>query len=83
MYNKEIDLHGETQNEAYGIVKKAIIEAFMNGEKTIRIVTGKSGILKEKLPLWLEAEQFEEYIKKTDFDRNNSGVLIIYLRKNK
>ncbi|MCT4552406.1 MAG: Smr/MutS family protein [Alphaproteobacteria bacterium] len=80
---KEIDLHGETQNEAFSIVKKAVINGFINGEKTLRIVTGKSGILKQKLPLWLEAEQFEEYIRKTDFDRNNTGVLIIYLKKNK
>ncbi len=77
----EIDLHGETQSQAFTIVRSAIYKAHAEGKKSLRIITGKSGVLNEKLPLWLEAEQFENEVRETKFDRLNPGTLIVYIKK--
>ena len=47
-----VDLHGMTVHEAYTEYKKRVEEAYYNNIKTIRFITGKSGIIRQEFPQW-------------------------------
>ena len=54
-----LDLHGMTQNKAYGALSDFIARAYDKGHRCVLVVTGKGiwreggGVLKEQVPKWL------------------------------
>ena len=67
----EIDLHGETRDEAIKIVQKFVIDCYQKNFRSALIITGKghhsaknAPVLKKEVKLWLERNG-DSYI--TDF----------------
>lgn len=81
-----LDLHKLTQDQAYEQLKGFILTAYEQGKRELLIITGKSGILKQEVPRWLDNEPFASIIlsiKEADFREGGSGALCVSLRKNK
>lgn len=60
-YDAKLDLHGMTRNEAHKALETFLCVQKMRGSKCVLVITGKGhgkgeglGILKRKVPLWLE-----------------------------
>ena len=48
-----IDLHGLTQEAAYRALLNFLSQAQAQGAKLVLVITGKGGVLRSQLPLWL------------------------------
>jgi DNA-nicking Smr family endonuclease len=48
-----IDLHGMTQERAYRALLGFLASAQAQGQKLVLVITGKGGVLRTQLPLWL------------------------------
>jgi DNA-nicking Smr family endonuclease len=48
-----IDLHGLTQEAAYRTLLNFLTRAQAQGAKLVLVITGKGGVLRSQLPLWL------------------------------
>ena len=86
-----VDLHGETEIQAYEIIKNFIKNSYLNELKSIIIITGKGinnqGKLKVKTPLWLGNEELSKFIvgfKTMPNNKGGDGALFVKLKnKNK
>ncbi len=95
-----IDLHGMTQNQAYDALLSFIPHAYYSRKRCVLVITGKgdwragnpsmvhkkTGVLKQKTPIWLSSHPLNEYILKVKTARPNhggEGALYILLRKNR
>lgn len=91
-----VDLHGMTQNEAYAALEQFIFSSYREGRRCLLIITGKgrlregpdghlkTGILREKLPQWLEAPRFHEAVLKVQsahVRHGGAGAYYVLLRK--
>lgn len=81
-----IDLHGMTQNEAYAALFRFLQTAQADGCRIALVVTGKGrrgdaggisdragsrGVLRQKVPLWLELPEFRALV--VGFDNAHAG----------
>lgn len=90
-YQAKIDLHGMTQNEAHAQLSKMLLIYKMKKYRCILVITGKgghygqeAGILKRMVPLWMEAQQFESIVNRTEPAEpkdGGEGGLYIFLRR--
>lgn len=91
-----IDLHGLNQEQAYDAILKTLVYAYNNNRIFILIITGKgkpslknlqsppSGILREKVPKWLESKPLSDFVFKVeqaDKRHGGTGALYVQLRK--
>lgn len=93
-----LDLHGKNQNQAYEQLNFFIEHSIRRGLRCVLVITGKGksrvsneeilalekGILKQKVPEWLESEPFRQHILKTSLAHpkdGGSGALYIYLKR--
>lgn len=51
-FRKTIDLHGLILHEAYKRTQEYFDRAYENGEKTVTVITGRSGNIQEEFPHW-------------------------------
>lgn len=88
----EIDLHGMTQTQAHQALMAFLQQAVRRGHKCVRIITGKSGkssgtgigVLRQKLPEWLQSPPIGDYIISLHHPpahQGGTGVTIVILRK--
>lgn len=93
-----LDLHGQTEKNAFDKVSKFITSAYANGKRCILIITGKGlphddedifaarGILKNCVPNWLNSPELRPMIlayKNPSESRGGSGALYILLRRHR
>jgi DNA-nicking Smr family endonuclease len=91
-----IDLHGMTQNEAHGALRRFLRQAQTNGAKIVLVVTGKGtrigardgqpGVLKRQVPLWLALPEFRPFIVGFDeahVSHGGQGALYVRLRRSR
>jgi DNA-nicking Smr family endonuclease len=81
----EIDLHGMTQIQAQTALLRFIQTAIMRRHKCVRVITGKSGvgILRQKLPQWLQESPIRDYIVSLHHpppQQGGTGAWIVILR---
>lgn len=57
-----IDLHGMTQAEAHSAIARFIQFSYHNGRRCVLIVTGRSGVLRQETPRWLNEENLRTHI---------------------
>ena len=84
----KLDLHGMSQHNAFLNLQTFIKKCFLNQYRTILIITGKgkegTGVLKNKLPVWLKSDFCSPYIlafgqaKEKD---GGSGAFYIRMRR--
>ncbi len=94
---RRLDLHGFTENEAWDAVTNFIKNAYLDNLRCVIIVTGKGlshpddedymprrGILKEKVPLWLNSKELRPLILSMSYAQvkdGGSGALYVLLRR--
>lgn len=84
----KLDLHGLTQDQAYSRLETFLFNAISNKIKVVMVITGKGkgeegGILRQKLPLWLENMSLAKHIISYTHAAQHHGGLgayYIYLR---
>lgn len=93
----ELDLHGYTEERAYGAVEEFIKRAYLQNKRCVLIITGKGmvhddnrdifsskGLLKERVPQWLNRPELRPLIlsfRHPDIKQGGSGSLCILLRR--
>jgi len=90
-----IDLHGMTQAEAHGALRRLLHRAQARGAKFVLVITGKGapdasrgdrGVLRRQVPMWLALPEFRRYVLGFDFadtGHGGEGALYVRLRKAK
>jgi len=88
-----IDLHGMTQAEAHGALRKLLHRSQASGAKFVLVVTGKGapnasrsdrGVLRRQVPMWLALPEFRRYVlgfDVADTGHGGEGALYVRLRK--
>ncbi len=89
-YQARLDLHGMTRDEAYKFLEVQLCIYKSRGYNCILIITGKGhgkgeglGILKRKVPLWLEGAKFNKIVRtysQASQRDGGEGALYVYLR---
>ena len=93
----ELDLHGQTEKNAYDKVYNFINSAYASGKRCVIIITGKGlndhgdedifasrGVLKNSVPNWLSSAEIRPMImayKHPSESKGGSGALYILLRR--
>lgn len=85
-----VDLHGMTQDEAYGLLLSFLGRAHANGVRYVLVITGKGassggeGILRRAVPAWLSTAPFRSLVSSHDnAARHHGGGGAIYIRLRK
>lgn len=83
-----IDLHGYTQEQAYAALNEAIPAWQKQGKRCVLVITGKGrggdGVLRQKVPQWLDAFPLSPIVLKFFTARirdGGEGALYVYLRR--
>ncbi len=93
-----LDLHGKTQNQAHELLNNFIGQSARQGLRCVLVITGKGksrllsekiiepevGILKKKVPEWLEENIFAQHILRMAQAHpkdGGSGALYVYLKR--
>lgn len=78
-YQAVIDLHGLTQDDAYSLLLKKLIDYKTIGYNCILIITGlgninnNTGVLKRVIPGWMKVEPFLSIVKSTKQAKQEHG----------
>ena len=93
--NAQIDLHGQTQEQAFDNLQKFITYHYKNKTRHLLIITGRgrycyqtlssSGVLIKKVPEWLKDTPFASMIsviEQAAIHDGGEGALYVILRKN-
>ena len=79
--SNEIDLRGMNFEEARVQVDKYLDDAYLSGLKRVRLIHGKgTGILRERLKLYLPKLKIVKSIEEAPFDDGGSGVTYVNLK---
>lgn len=76
-----LDLHGHTQDEAHGALLRFLRRASAAEKKLVLVITGKSGVLRRQVPMWLATPEFRPLVISTDHAAiNHGGEGALYIR---
>lgn len=85
-YDAKLDLHGMTRNEAHKALETFLCREKLRGSKCVLIITGKGhgkgeglGILKRKVPLWLEVSNIARSWSTAAQSDGGDGALYVKL----
>jgi len=87
-YDAKLDLHGMTRNEAHKALETFLCTEKMRGSNRVLVITGKghgkggdgAGILKRKVPLWLEVSNIARSWSIAAPHHGGSGALYVNLK---
>lgn len=84
----KLDLHGFKKDEAYIELRNAIGHAYNNRIRVVLVITGKGrqnkGVLKEKLPLWLNHTELKPLVlgfSHASIEHGGEGAYYILIRR--
>jgi DNA-nicking Smr family endonuclease len=81
-----LDLHGLTHDGAYRALLRFLFGAQAAGQKLVLVITGKGGVLRERLPLWLgqaELQPLVAGVNKAHVKHGGGGAFYVLLRRHK
>jgi len=83
-----IDLHGLTQDEAYGLLLAFLHRAYASGQRYVLVITGKGssgeGVLRRSVPKWFSTPPFRSLVGSfEDAARHHGGHGAMYVRLRK
>jgi DNA-nicking Smr family endonuclease len=81
-----LDLHGLHQDAAYRTLLKFLVLAQSQGRKFILVITGKGGVLRSMLPLWLGQAELRGLVgglSQAHVKHGGSGAFYVAIRKPK
>ena len=79
-----IDLHGMTHDRAYRSLVRFLQQAHRDDKRVVLVVTGKGGVLRGALPLWLgqrELEPLVSGVSEAHIKHGGSGAFYVALRR--
>jgi|SRR5262245_16319138 len=79
-----LDLHGMTHDHAYRALMHFLIAAQSEDKRLVLVITGKGGVLRGALPLWLgqsELEGLVSGISEAHIRHGGSGAFYVSLRR--
>jgi len=85
-----LDLHGLTQDEAFGAMQSFLVESLQAGRRCVLVVTGKGtardggGVLRSAVPRWLTEGEYRDYligIAPAYPQHGGDGALYVLLRR--
>lgn len=89
-YTTILDLHGMTKNESFHQLEIRLIVFKTQGHKCILVITGKGhgkdnhpGILKRKVPMWLETVKFKNIVRgwsQAKKEDGGDGAIYVHLK---
>jgi DNA-nicking Smr family endonuclease len=95
IFDAKIDLHGQTQNQAFDNLQKFITKNYVSNTRHLLVITGRGrycyktlsplGILIKKVPEWLKNPPLSQMISVIETAANvdgGDGALYVVLRKN-
>jgi DNA-nicking Smr family endonuclease len=81
-----LDLHGMTHDGAYRALMRFLMAAQSEDKRLVLVVTGKGGVLRGALPLWLGQKELEPVvsgISEAHIRHGGSGAFYVSLRRSK
>ena len=81
-----IDLHGLTQERAYRALLGFLTRAQADGSRLVLVITGKGGVLRSQLPLWLGQADLRPLVaglNEAHIRHGGGGAFYVLLRKRK
>jgi DNA-nicking Smr family endonuclease len=84
--DSRIDLHGLTQDGAYRALVGFLSRAQAGGEKLVLVITGKGGVLRKALPLWLGERDMRALVagaNEAHVKHGGAGAFYVLLRRPK
>ena len=79
-----LDLHGHTQDEAHAVLLRFLRRASAGEKKLVLVITGKSGVLRRQVPMWLATAEFRPLVISADsaaIRDGGEGALYIRVRR--
>jgi DNA-nicking Smr family endonuclease len=79
-----LDLHGHTQDEAHVALLRFLRRASGSDAKMVLVITGKSGVLRRQVPLWLGTSEFRPLVISAEaaaIRHGGDGALYIRVRR--
>jgi DNA-nicking Smr family endonuclease len=80
------DLHGLTQSEAHGELLHFLRSATARDARLVLVITGKSGVLRRQVPLWLALPEFRAAVigfETAHISHGGEGALYVRLRRSR
>ena len=81
-----LDLHGLTQSAAYRTLLKFLIDAQAQEKSLVLLITGKGGVLRAQLPLWLGQADLKGLVaglREAHVKHGGAGAFYVLLRKHR
>lgn len=79
-----LDLHGYTQSEAHAALSRFLRAASAREAKLVLVITGKSGVLRQQVPLWLGLPELRPYVigfENAHVAHGGEGALYVRVRR--
>jgi DNA-nicking Smr family endonuclease len=79
-----LDLHGLTQDGAHRALLRFLLRAQSDGQRLVLVITGKGGVLRSQLPLWLgqsDARVLVGGVQEAHVKHGGAGAFYVTLRK--
>lgn len=79
-----LDLHGNTEDRAFELTSRFVINSRASGKRLIMIITGKGEVLREGLPKWLNTSALRSSVQAfchAPQKLGGVGACLVYLRK--
>jgi DNA-nicking Smr family endonuclease len=79
-----LDLHGSTQQGAYRKLLRFLLEAQADEKRLVLVITGKGGVLRNLLPLWLGQEELKPLVSgvsEAHASHGGAGAVYVALRR--
>jgi DNA-nicking Smr family endonuclease len=81
-----IDLHGMTQGAAYRTLLRFLIDAQAQEKSLVLVITGKGGVLRAQLPLWLGQPDLRGLVgglREAHVRHGGAGAFYVQMRKHR
>jgi DNA-nicking Smr family endonuclease len=81
-----IDLHGHSYEGAYRALVSFLIRAYGDGKRLVLVITGKGGVLRPQLPLWLNGPELQDVVigmREAHAKHGGGGAFYVALHRRK
>jgi DNA-nicking Smr family endonuclease len=81
-----LDLHGLTRDSAYRALLGFLLRGQAQGQKLVLVITGKGGVLRSQLPLWLGQSDMRALvggINQAHVKHGGAGAFYVLLKRHR
>ena len=81
-----IDLHGYSYESAYRSLVSFLTRAYADGKRLVLVITGKGGVLRPHLPLWLNGPELQDVViglREAHAKHGGGGAFYVALQRRK